>query len=128
MRRVLPAPVQTVSSAEGPHVYHQGKRAEREQSGVSAVRSGEQETNLGNGREMRKISFADQLRYRFDNSMSKGPSAMIGWLFLVSLLMIVLVSVFVELTHQVPLEENHKPIPFGGLLWWNLMRALDSGA
>jgi len=53
---------------------------------------------------------------------------MIGWLFVVSLLMIVLVSIFIEITHQVPLEENKQAIPFGGLLWWNLMRALDSGA
>ncbi|SMB80348.1 CASTOR/POLLUX-related putative ion channel [Deinococcus hopiensis] len=77
---------------------------------------------------MRRATFREHLRYRFDNSMARGPGAMIGWLFLVSVLLIVLVSLFVQVTGQVPSGEDHKPIGFGGLLWWNLMRALDSGA
>lgn len=77
---------------------------------------------------MRKATLREHLRYRFDNTMSRGPAAMIGWLFLLSVLMIVAVSVFVQLTRQVPLAADDRPIGFGGLLWWNLMRALDSGA
>ncbi|MFB9991296.1 potassium transporter TrkA [Deinococcus oregonensis] len=77
---------------------------------------------------MRKATFAEHLRYRFDNSMSRGPAAMIGWLFLISVLLILVVSLFVQATHQVPAGANEKPLGFGGLLWWNLMRALDSGA
>lgn len=53
---------------------------------------------------------------------------MIGWLFLISVLLIVVVSLFVQATQQVPAGANEKPLGFGGLLWWNLMRALDSGA
>ena len=77
---------------------------------------------------MRKATLREHLRYRFDNTMSRGPAAMIGWLFLLSVLMIIAVSVFVQLTRQVPLAADDRPIGFGGLLWWNLMRALDSGA
>ncbi|ULH17093.1 NAD-binding protein (plasmid) [Deinococcus sp. KNUC1210] len=77
---------------------------------------------------MRKAGLGEQLRYRFDNSMSRGPSAMIGWLFLASVLLIALVTGFVELTHQVPVGDDHKAIGLPALLWSNLMRALDSGA
>ena len=77
---------------------------------------------------MRKATLREHLRYRFDNTMSRGPAAMIAWLFLLSVLMIVVVSVFVQLTRQVPLAADDRPLGFGGLLWWNLMRALDSGA
>ncbi|THF67611.1 potassium transporter TrkA [Deinococcus sp. Arct2-2] len=77
---------------------------------------------------MRKATFAEQLRYRFDNSMSRGPAAMIGWLFLLSAVLILAVSLFVQATHQVPAGADEKPLGLGGLLWWNLMRALDSGA
>ncbi|MGY2895562.1 CASTOR/POLLUX-related putative ion channel [Deinococcus sp. UYEF24] len=77
---------------------------------------------------MRKIGLGEQLRYRFDNSMSRGPSAMIGWLFLVSVLLIAVVTAFVVLTNQVPLGEDKKAIGVPALLWSNLLRALDSGA
>lgn len=77
---------------------------------------------------MRKATFAEQLRYRFDNSMSRGPAAMIGWLFLLSAFLILVVSLFVQATQQVPAGADEKPLGLGGLLWWNLMRALDSGA
>ncbi|WP_407572246.1 CASTOR/POLLUX-related putative ion channel [Deinococcus altitudinis] len=77
---------------------------------------------------MRKISLGEQLRYRFDNSMSRGPSAMIGWLFLVSVLLIAVVTAFVVLTNQVPLGEDKKAIGVPALMWSNLLRALDSGA
>ena len=34
---------------------------------------------------MSKVSFTDRLRYAFDNTMSKGPIALIGWLAVLSL-------------------------------------------
>ncbi|UQN08716.1 potassium transporter TrkA [Deinococcus sp. QL22] len=77
---------------------------------------------------MRKATFGEHLRYRFDNSMSRGPAAMIGWLFVISALLILMISVFVQVTQQVPAGTDEKPLGFGSLLWWNLMRALDSGA
>ena len=33
---------------------------------------------------MRKVTLADRLRYRFDNTISKGTIALISWLFLVN--------------------------------------------
>ena len=32
---------------------------------------------------MKQITFADRLRYQFDNTMSRGTVALIGWLFIV---------------------------------------------
>ncbi len=32
---------------------------------------------------MRKLTLADRLRYRFDNTISRGTVALIGWLFAV---------------------------------------------
>ena len=40
---------------------------------------------------MRKITFKDRFRYFFDNTMSRGPVALIAWLFVLSIVMIVLV-------------------------------------
>ena len=77
---------------------------------------------------MSKAGLGEQLRYRFDNSMSRGPSAMIGWLFLVSVLLIALVTGFVILTHSAPVGDDHKAPGLPALLWGNLLRALDSGA
>ena len=33
---------------------------------------------------MKQITFTDRLRYQFDNTMSKGTIALIGWLFIIS--------------------------------------------
>src|SRR5687768_1168466 len=74
---------------------------------------------------MRNITFSQRLRYRFDNIMARGPIALIGWLFLLSLLLIVIIALVMMALglNQTPGEE----IGFGSLLWRNLMRTLDAG-
>jgi hypothetical protein len=47
------------------------------------------------GHSMKRVSFRDRLRYQFDNTMSKGPIALIGWLFLLTVALIVVVSLAV---------------------------------
>jgi len=37
---------------------------------------------------MNKFSWSERLRYAFDNTMSKGPTALIGWLALLSALVL----------------------------------------
>lgn len=75
---------------------------------------------------MRRVTFADRLRYHFDNTMSKGPIALIGWLAVASLLLIVLISLLVLATGK-NLDPDGNPLSFGELMWMGLMRTLDAG-
>src|SRR5262245_33170294 len=77
---------------------------------------------------MRKIAFTDRLRYQFDNLMSKGSIALIGWLFILSALLILFVSFIVVITGIGPTQENGTATGFWGMTWISLMRTLDSGA
>lgn len=99
---------------------------------------------------MRQFTLAQRLRYKFDNTMSKGPIALIGWLAALSALLILSTSLFVWLL--APLKEA--PLPEGPgsaeapgvaapggahahaepsryamseLLWMSLLRTLDPG-
>ena len=67
--------------------------------------------------------FRERLRYWFDNTMSKGTSALIGWLGLASVALVVTVT---GLTLWLaPAETQDNP---GAALWITLMRAMDPGA
>jgi ion channel POLLUX/CASTOR len=79
---------------------------------------------------MRHITWQQRLRYRFDNSMSRGPIALIGWLFLASALIIFAIALIVWLTgvgFQVDEQGNKTYYNFWDLSWMGLMRTLDSG-
>ncbi|MCI0397984.1 MAG: potassium transporter TrkA [Chloroflexi bacterium] len=71
---------------------------------------------------MRKITFRDRLRYQFDNTMSRGPAGLIVWLFIISLVMLVVISFFVRITRIDPEQRG-----FLDLVWAGLMRTLDAG-
>jgi voltage-gated potassium channel Kch len=75
---------------------------------------------------MRKVTLADRLRYRFDNTISKGTVALIGWLFLVLLALVVTSTLFVYLTGLAPASGGHRP-GFFETLWLDLMRTIDPG-
>ncbi len=77
---------------------------------------------------MRKITVRERLGYQFDNIMAKGTAALIGWLFIISTLLIVLVSILVIVGHVAPAHEDGTPLTFGEIVWMNLMRAMDAGA
>jgi voltage-gated potassium channel Kch len=68
------------------------------------------------------ISRRDRLRYWFDNTMSRGPVALIAWLFLVSVLIITVLSGAVV---ALGLDPDHRG--FIQLAWAGLMRTLDAG-
>jgi voltage-gated potassium channel Kch len=75
---------------------------------------------------MRKITLADRLRYRFDNTISRGTVALIGWLFVVVVALVFTSSLFVYVTGLAPKVEGRRP----GLLetlWLSLMRTIDPG-
>src|SRR5512140_2952670 len=74
---------------------------------------------------MNQPAFRDRLRYAFDNSMAKGPIALIGWLALASLIIIVVVAVIVTILGISP--GDGEPINFLEAFWLGLMRTLDAG-
>jgi voltage-gated potassium channel Kch len=75
---------------------------------------------------MRRITLADRLRYRFDNTISRGTVALIGWLF-VLLLALVLASSLVVYTTGVAPENGGRRPGFLETLWLSLMRTIDPG-
>ncbi len=68
------------------------------------------------------ISRRDRLRYWFDNTMSRGPVALIAWLFLVSVLVIAILSGIVVALGLDPDKRG-----FIQVAWAGLMRTLDAG-
>jgi ion channel POLLUX/CASTOR len=74
---------------------------------------------------MKKLKFRDKFQYAFDNTMAKGPSALIFWLGVLTLLIIMIVAAVFILFHIGP--EDGDPPPFGEGLWLNLMHTLDAG-
>ncbi len=72
---------------------------------------------------MSHITFQNRLRYKFDNTFSKGPRALIGWLFLLSVLLIALMSLFIFVTGIDPDNRG-----FFEIMWASLTRTLNPGA
>lgn len=68
------------------------------------------------------ISQRERLRYWFDNTMSRGPVALIAWLFLVSVLLIAILSGIVVALGLDPDKRG-----FIQVAWAGLMRTLDAG-
>src|SRR3712207_3970754 len=74
---------------------------------------------------MRQGRISDRLRYAFDNSMSRGAVALIGYLGLVSLALIVVAAAVVVVFGIAP-DGSDQP-GFVEAAWLSLMRTLDSG-
>ncbi|MFD0890463.1 potassium transporter TrkA, partial [Streptosporangium algeriense] len=73
---------------------------------------------------MSRPKVRERLRYWFDNTMSRGTVALIGWLALISLGLILLVSLLsLWLTPKEAARNSGLP----GMLWVSLMRALSPG-
>lgn len=78
---------------------------------------------------MKQPTLAQRLRYAFDNTMSKGTIALIGWLALISLIFILVMTVIILLTGIANSTEPEAANPdFFELAWRGLMHSLDSGA
>lgn len=71
------------------------------------------------------ISTSQKLRYKFDNLMSKGTVALIGWLGLLSLLLVTIAAVFLTLSGFA--QEDAESLNFIEASWMSLMRTLDPG-
>ncbi len=70
---------------------------------------------------MKKIRLGDRLRYRFDNTISKGTIAVIGWLFVAAFILIVGMSLIVYAT-KIGFQDKG----LFGIMWETLMRTLST--
>ena len=76
---------------------------------------------------MSKIKLYQKLRYRFDNTMSRGTSALILWLAILTGIMILIATLIVLIFRIFP-EGESSSMEVGETLWQTLMRAMDAGA
>lgn len=71
---------------------------------------------------MKKLTLKQRLSYWFDNSMAQGSIALMGWLFLLSVVFIFVISFIVMVSGIDPSNRD-----FFHLAWASLMRTLDAG-
>jgi len=73
-----------------------------------------------------KPTVLQRFQYQFDNLMSRGTPAMIGMLFVFSLIIVVIAGAVISVTGFVQ-EGFEGRLSFGEAMWESLMRTLDSG-
>ena len=73
-----------------------------------------------------KPSLRAWLRYRFENTLSAGTIAIIGWLAVISLLIISLAAFFIAIL-KIKQGEKGEEMSFLEALWTGLMHAIDAG-
>ncbi|MGV3631596.1 MAG: CASTOR/POLLUX-related putative ion channel [Bacteroidota bacterium] len=76
---------------------------------------------------MPKASFSEKMRYRFEKTLSGGPIAIIGWLAIVSFVIILLATAIIFITGINPDPEAREGLGVIEGAWQSLMRTLDSG-
>lgn len=74
---------------------------------------------------MKKVTFSEKFRYRFDNIMSKGPVAMISLLGLLSLVVILIAGAIIWGMKINP--EGDGALDFAESAWQSFMRTIDAG-
>ena len=73
-------------------------------------------------------TWRDRLRYRFENTLSRGPIALIGWLALVSAAVVIITAVVLfALGIGVDPSDANSHLDFTEGAWQSLMRTLDAG-
>jgi len=78
------------------------------------------------GTRTTKASWKRRLRYRFDMALSRGPSVVIGWLGLATLMAIVLAASVMTI-FRLRGVNGGTPLDFPQAFWQSLLRVLDSG-
>jgi ion channel POLLUX/CASTOR len=73
-----------------------------------------------------KPTFAQRFRYHFDNLMSRGTPALIGMLFVLSLIVVLIAGAVISAAGFVQ-EGETAHLSLGEAMWESLMRTLDSG-
>lgn len=75
---------------------------------------------------MTKIKLSQRLRYKFDNTMSKGSGALILWLAILTTVMIVIAAAVILVFSIFP-DGDDSSMGVSETLWQTLMRAMDAG-
>jgi ion channel POLLUX/CASTOR len=75
-----------------------------------------------------EITWRDRLRYRFENTLSRGTIAIIGWLALLSTAIIVVAALILAAMRvgQDPADHEH-PYGFFEGMWQSMLRTMDPG-
>src|SRR5512135_1436419 len=73
-----------------------------------------------------KPTFGQRLRYYFDNLMSRGTPALIGMLFVFSLILVLIGGAVIS-TAKFVQDGETAPLSFGEAAWESLMRTFDAG-
>lgn len=79
---------------------------------------------------MRKATFGERLRYAFDKSLSGGTASLIGWLALISLMIVITATIILLLTGiapDAPEGQEAQAFTFAEAFWQSLMRSIDPG-
>jgi voltage-gated potassium channel Kch len=76
---------------------------------------------------MNKPALAARWRYAFDNSLSKGPLALLFWLGLASAALIAGMATLVWVSGIAPADESGRRPGLVQIAWMGLMRTLDAG-
>ena len=74
---------------------------------------------------MRRITFGQRVRYWFDNTMAAGTWALIGWLVVLTLVIIIIGSLFILIA--APTTDEGEGRTFFGLIWSGILHMLDPG-
>jgi voltage-gated potassium channel Kch len=71
------------------------------------------------------VSLKTKLRYKFDNQMSSGVIALIGWLGVISIFVIFIAAVVLTVSGFA--QDNTEPVGFIEAFWESMVRTLDPG-
>ncbi len=75
-----------------------------------------------------KPSFKAKLRYAFENTLSSGTIAIIGWLAFLSFLIILIAGIFISFLGIKQTSEEAEELDVIEAAWQSMMHALDAGA
>jgi ion channel POLLUX/CASTOR len=75
----------------------------------------------------RKISFREKLRYSFENTLSAGPIAIIGWLAVISIIIVILAALVIAIGDLGTDPETGENASFLEAAWNSLMHSMDAG-
>ncbi|MEX0767618.1 MAG: hypothetical protein WD029_04010, partial [Microthrixaceae bacterium] len=110
-------------SRQGKAVNRRGRSSSAESSSKSmnsnhssaSSRSADSQAGLGS-----------KLRYMFDTGLSRGPSVVIGWLGLLTLLVILITALLMTILGLVGVNGGAK-LGFGEAFWQSMLRVVDAG-
>jgi len=75
---------------------------------------------------VQRHTLRQRLGYRFDAALSRGPSIVIGWLGLLTLIVIMISAVILAITRLRGVNGGER-LPLGEAIWQSMLRVVDAG-